>query len=81
MLHVRPKIRHIECLTPDPPRFDAAPLITLAAIKRLIGGLSSPFLTRLSRRIQAAVLSFTAGVMPPLLTLGRSFHVWSHSGA
>jgi hypothetical protein len=31
-----------------------------------------PFLMALSRRIQAAIFSFMAGVMPPMPMLGRS---------
>ena len=41
-----------------------------------------PFLMGLSRRIQAAVFSFIAGVMPPMPMLGRSLlYVQSHSVA
>lgn len=41
-----------------------------------------PFLMGLSRRVQAAVLSFIAGVMLPMPMLGRSMmYAQSHSEA
>ena len=35
-------------------------------------GVIPPFLTGLCSRIHAAIFSFCAGVMPPILILGRS---------
>jgi hypothetical protein len=44
----------------------------VADIARRHGVVIPPFLRGLGRRIYAAILSFWAGVMPPLPMLGRS---------
>ena len=47
-------------------------LFSLAMTRQLLGRVIPPFLMGSSRRIQAAVFSFMAGVMPPIPMLGRS---------
>jgi len=51
---------------------DGEPVTNEKVRKMIGGGVIPPFLMGSSRRIQAAVFSFIAGVMPPIPMLGRS---------
>ena len=58
--------------TPDPEPPSPLDLICGSVTVRLDAGVIPPFLMGSNRRIQAAVFSFMAGVMPPIPMLGRS---------